>query len=117
MRLEEIILMLQRNLVFALSATIFICLVFFIVYQFIYLKKFAGDKRLKGKQVVVSLLFILYIVTVWALTLVNRGANYEGSVNLALFSSYREAWYDFSLRGWQYIYFNIAMAIMGQRIG
>ena len=111
LRLEEIILMLQRNLVFALSATIIICLVFFIVYRFIYLKKFAGDKRLKGKQVVVSLLFILYIVSVCALTLLNRGANYEGSVNLALFSSYREAWYDFSVRDWQYIYFNIAMFV------
>lgn len=111
MRLEEIILMLQRNLLFALNATIIICLVLFIMYRFIYLKKFAGNKRLKGKQVVVSLLFILYIVSVCELTLLNRGAHYEGSVNLALFSSYREAWYDFSLRGWQYIYFNIAMFV------
>ena len=111
MRLEEIILMLQRNFVLALSATIIICLGFFIVYRFIYLKKFAGDKRLKGKQVFISLLFILYIVSVCALTLLNRGANYEGSVNLALFSSYREAWYDFSVRDWQYIYFNIAMFV------
>lgn len=111
MRLEEIIQMLQRNLVFALSATIIICLIVFILYRFIYLKKFAGDKRLKGKQVIVSVLFILYIVSVCALTLLNRGANYEGSVNLALFSSYREAWYDFSVRDWQYIYFNIAMFV------
>lgn len=74
-------------------------------------KKFAGDKRLKGRQVIVSLLFILYILSVCALTLLNRGANYEGSVNLALFSSYREAWYDFSVRDWQYIYFNIAMFV------
>ena len=111
MRLEEIIQMLQRNLLFALSATIIICLVLFIVYRFIYLKKFAGDKRLKGRQVIVSLLFILYILSVCALTLLNRGANYEGSVNLALFSSYREAWYDFSVRDWQYIYFNIAMFV------
>ena len=111
LRLEEIILMLQRNLMFALSATIIICLAFFIVYRFVYLKKFAGDKRLKGKQVIVSLLFIIYIVSVCSLTLVNRGANYEGSVNLALFSSYREAWYDFSVRDWQYIYFNIAMFV------
>lgn len=111
MRLEEIIQMLQRNLVFALSATIIICLMFFILYRFIYLKKFAGDKRLNGKQVGVSVLFILYIVLVCALTLLNRGAIYAGSVNLALFSSYREAWYDFSVRGWQYIYFNIAMFV------
>lgn len=111
MRLEEIIQMLQRNLVFALSATIIICLIVFILYRFIYLKKFAGDKRLKGKQGIVSVLFILYIVSVCALTLLNRGANYEGSVNLSLFSSYREAWYDFSVRDWQYIYFNIAMFV------
>lgn len=111
MKLEEIIVMLQRNLVFALSVTIIICLVFFIVYRFIYLKKFMGDKRLKGKQVIVSSLFILYILSVCALTLLNRGAYYEGSVNLALFSSYREAWYDFSVLDWQYIYFNIAMFV------
>ena len=111
MRLEDIISMLQRNFVFALSATSIICFVFFIGYRCIYLKKFAGDKRLNGKQVVVSLLFILYIVSVCALTLLDRGANYDGSVNLALFSSYREAWYNFSVRDWQYIYFNIAMFV------
>ena len=110
MRLEEIIQMLQRNLVFALSTAIIICLIIFILYRFIYLKKFASNKRLKGNQIVVALLFIVYIVAVCSLTLLNR-ANYEGSVNLALFSSYREAWYDFSLRDWQYIYFNIAMFV------
>ena len=103
--------MLQRNVVFTLSTTIIICFILFIVYRFVYLKKWAGSKRLLGKQIIVSFLFILYIVAVCALTLLNRGANYEGSVNLALFSSYREAWYNFSLRDWQYIYFNIAMFV------
>lgn len=111
MRLEEVVQLLQRNLVFALNTAIIICLIIFILYRFIYLKKFAGNKQLKGKQIVVALLFIVYIVAVCSLTLLNRGANYEGSVNLALFSSYREAWYNFSLRDWQYIYFNIAMFV------
>lgn len=111
MRLEEIINMLQRNLMLALSATVFICFVIFILYRFVYLKKYANSKRLAGKQMIVYTLFILYIVAVCALTLLNRGANYEDSVNLALFSSYREAWYKFSLRDWQYIYFNITMFV------
>lgn len=111
MRLEEIIQMLQRNLLFAVIVTAIICLLVFIFYRFVYLKKFAGDKRLKRKQLIGLTLFSVYIVSVCALTLLNRGIYYEGSVNLALFSSYREAWYEFSLRDWQYIYFNIAMFV------
>jgi glycopeptide antibiotics resistance protein len=111
MRVEEIILMLQRNVMFALTMTIIVGLIIFLGYRFIYLKKFGGSKRLSTKQWVVFVLFTLYVVTVCTLTLLNRGANYGGSSNLSLFSSYREAWYNFSLRGWQYIYFNILMFV------
>lgn len=111
MRLEEIISMLQRNLMLGISFTFIVALVFLVGYRYIYLKRFAGNRRLTGKQLVVFLLFTVYVITVCALTLLSRGANYEGSVNLALFSSYRDAWYSFSVRDWQYIYFNIAMFV------
>lgn len=111
LRLEEIMHMLQRNLLFAVIVTAIICLISFLFYRFIYVRKFASDRRWNEKQLIGYMLFVVYIVCVCALTLLNRGVHYEGSVNLALFSSYREAWYEFSLRDWQYIYFNIAMFV------
>ena len=96
---------------FALTMTFIVGLIIFLGYRFLYLKMFGGSKRLSTKQWVVFVLFTLYVVTVCTLTLLNRGANYGGSSNLSLFSSYREAWYNFSLRGWQYIYFNILMFV------
>ena len=96
---------------FALTMTVIVALIIFLGYRFLYLKVFGGTKRFTKKQWVVSILFTLYVVTVCALTFLNRGATFEGNMNLSLFSSYREAWYKFSLRGWQYIYFNILMFV------
>lgn len=111
MRVEDILLMLQRNFMFALTMTVIVGLIIFLGYRFLYLKMFGGTKRFTKKQWFVSILFTLYVVTVCALTFLNRGATFEGNMNLSLFSSYREAWYNFSLRGWQYIYFNILMFV------
>lgn len=111
MRLEDIVSLLRGNVFFAISITIIVGVVLFVGYRFIYLKWLGGKKSLTTKQIIVFSLFISYMMSVCALTLLNRGSNYQGSVNLVLFSSYREAWYNFSVRDWQYIYFNILMFV------
>ena len=111
MRLDDIVSLLRENFIFAFSITIILGVVLFVCYRFIYLKWLGGKKSWTTKQIVVFLLFVIYMMTVCALTLLNRGSNYQDSVNLALFSSYREAWYNLSVRAWQYIYFNILMFV------
>lgn len=111
LKLEEIVRMLQQNLLLGLVATAIICLILFISYRYIYVRKFSKGHRVSRKKMFLFTLLILYITSVCALTLLSRGANYNGIVNLALFSSYREAWYTFSLRNWEYIYFNILMFV------
>ena len=56
-------------------------------------------------------MFIGYVIMVIGVTFLNRGSNYQGGMDLSLFSSYREAWYSFSARHWQSLYLNIFMFI------
>ncbi|WP_342509664.1 VanZ family protein [Sporosarcina sp. FSL K6-2383] len=56
-------------------------------------------------------MFIGYVIMVIGVTFLNRGSNFQGSMNLSFFTSYREAWYDFSVRDWQFLYLNIFMFV------
>lgn len=111
LRIEEITEMLERHITVALSMTVLVALLFYAGYRIVYLKWLKGMRRLSMWQLSLLFVFMLYVVTVCALTLLGRGSNFSGSVNLHLFSSYVEAWHHFSLRDWQYIYFNIAMFV------
>ncbi|MEO4055194.1 VanZ family protein [Solibacillus sp. CAU 1738] len=112
MRLQEIIGILRGNIFFAFSALIVLSILFLIAYYVIY-KKFLGEKKgINKKRFLLVGLFLSYLLMVLGVTFLNRGANnFSGSVNLSLFSSYREAWYLFSVRHWQFIYFNILMFV------
>lgn len=107
MRLQDIVYMLRGNLMFATSITIVVGIVIYVGYR----KLLGGKKQWTAKQVLVIALFSVYMMTVFALTFLSRGANFNGSTNLSLFSSYREAWYNFSVTDWQYIYFNMLMFV------
>lgn len=50
-----------------------------------------------------------YSIMVLGVTFLSRGSHFTGSMNLRLFSSYKEAWNEFSFRAWQYIILNIFM--------
>lgn len=111
LRKEEIFLLLKNNLLLAMSITLIAVVILFIMYRFIYIKKAPQNRRLKPRQLIIPLLFVIYVFSVIALTLFRHYTGYEKIINLALFSSYQEAWYQFSTRAWQYIYFNIALFI------
>lgn len=44
-------------------------------------------------------------------TFIGRNPGLQGGIELSLFASYREAWYNFSIRNWQFLYFNILMFV------
>jgi glycopeptide antibiotics resistance protein len=111
MRLQEIISTVREYFFLALIAVIFLGIIFFLGYFIVYKKIFGGKKNLSKKQLLLGGLFISYIIMVIGVTFLNRGANYQDRMELSFLSSYREAWYSFSVRHWQFVYLNILMFV------
>ncbi|MFE4895537.1 VanZ family protein [Peribacillus butanolivorans] len=111
MRLQEIIGIVREYFFLALIAVIVLGIIFFLGYFIVYRKLFGGKKRLAKKQLLLRGLFIGYVIMVIGVTFLNRGPSYHGGMDLSFFSSYREAWYSFSVRNWQFVYLNIFMFV------
>ena len=110
MRLSEIIGMGQAYLFQALILVGGIGLCFLLAYVFIYKKAMKGDKRLSKKMLLLAVIFTCYLFVVLGATL-GRGAYYEAQIHWHPFSSYKEAWNNFSIIEWRNIILNIFMFI------
>ncbi|WHY86776.1 VanZ family protein [Neobacillus novalis] len=111
MRLQEIIGIVREYFFLALIALIVLGIIFFIGYFIVYKKLLRGKKRLSKKQLLFGGLFTGYVIMVIGVTFLNRGSNFQGGMELSFLSSYREAWYSFSVRHWQFVYLNIFMFV------
>lgn len=80
-------------------------------YFYVYRKLLGGKKKFTIKQIILGFAFAGYIIMVIGVTFLNRGAHFEGTVNLHLLSSYRDAWNGFTLMGWQQLILNILMFV------
>ncbi|WP_341348358.1 VanZ family protein [Paenibacillus sp. FSL H3-0469] len=74
----------------------------------IYRKK-GGKRKLPLKKGITVLLLIMWFGIVMVLTTFSRGQNFEGWINLRLFSGYLSAWHQWSLSEFQLIIFNMLM--------
>lgn len=74
----------------------------------VYRKK-GGTKKLPLTKSITMLLLIMWFGIVMVLTTFSRGQNFEGWVNLRLFSGYLSAWHQWSLSEFQLIIFNMLM--------
>ncbi|WP_066229071.1 VanZ family protein [Metabacillus fastidiosus] len=110
MRLQEIIDIVKEYFFLALIAVIVLAIIFFLGYFIGYRKLFRGEKSLPKKQLLIGGLFTGYVIMIIGVTFLNRGSNIQG-MNLSFFSTYREAWYSFSLRSWQFLTLNIFMFV------
>lgn len=111
MRLQEIIGIVGEHFFLALIAVITLGVIFFIGYFILYRKLFGGKRRFLKKQLPLVGLFTGYVIMVIGVTFLNRGTNYVGGMELSFLSSYREAWYSFSVRHWQFVLLNIFMFV------
>ncbi|MEK5391484.1 VanZ family protein [Margalitia sp. FSL K6-0131] len=111
MRLQEIIGIVREYFFLALIAVIVLGIVFILGYYIVYKNLFKGKGSLYKKQLLLGGLFIGYIIMVIGVTFLNRGPAYHDRMDLSFLSSYREAWYSFSVRLWQYEYLNIFMFV------
>ncbi|MBO1910578.1 VanZ family protein, partial [Microvirga sp. 3-52] len=111
MRLEEIIGIVREYFSLALLAVIALGMIYFLIYFIVYKRLFKGKRTLPKKQMLLLGMFMGYVIMVIGVTFLIRGPNYHSGIDLSLFSSYREAWYQFSIRHWQFIYLNIFMFV------
>ncbi|WP_340025435.1 VanZ family protein [Paenibacillus sp. FSL K6-1096] len=74
----------------------------------VYRKK-GGTRKLPLKKSITVLLLIMWFGIVMVLTTFSRGQNFEGWINLRLFSGYFSAWNQWSLSEFQLIIFNMLM--------
>lgn len=111
MRTEEIIGIVREYFFLALMAVIILGIIFFLVYFIVNKKLSREGKVLSKRKLLLVAAFVGYVIMVVGVTFLNRGSHYEGSIDLSLFASYREAWYSSSVRAWQFIYLNILMFV------
>lgn len=105
----DIIQIIMDNLMIALVAVVVFAITLSAIYYVIYKKYLKGVKQLPVKTIVKGGLLGGYLLMVLGVTFFNRGGMHEKSINLAFFSSYREAWYRWDTLSWQSIYLNIFM--------
>lgn len=92
----------------ALINVIGLSILYYIAFL-IYKKVFHGKKNLTKKQWAVLVLISGWLFVVLGLTVFSRGANFTGSINITFFTSYINAWNQWSLEEFQLIIFNMLM--------
>lgn len=111
MRIEEIVGIVREYFFLALIAVITLGIILILIYFIVYKNLLKGKKKFSKKKLLLLVMFSGYVIMVIGVTFLNRGSNYNAGMEFSLFSSYREAWYSFSVRHWQFIYLNIFMFI------
>lgn len=74
-----------------------------------YKKLLHGKQTITRTQAVCAGLLLCWLILVFCLTSLSRGANFTGSLNLDFFSGYRSAWNSWSVSELQLILFNMLM--------
>ncbi|MFC5605013.1 VanZ family protein [Sporosarcina koreensis] len=111
MRIQELIGIAREYFMLVMVAIVFLGIVFVFGYFIVYKKLFKGKKRIRPQQLLIGGLLVGYVVMVIGVTFLNRGGSYPGRIDLTLFSSYKEAWYRFGVRHWQFVILNIVMFV------
>ena len=106
MRISEIIELLKE---YVLLGVVAIAL-FIVGYKIIYQKLMKGTKTISKPKLVLYGISICYILVVKGATFLNRGAGY-GTINLHLFSSYKQAYNQMQISLFRNIILNILLFV------
>ena len=110
MRISTVIQLAMQYILVGIIGSIFVIGLFLIGYFLVYKKLMKGSKKLKLSKIALCSIFLIYITVVLGATIGSRVSNYS-SVNLHLFSSYKDAYNNFSLGEWRNIILNILMFV------
>ena len=110
MRISAVIQLARQYMLLGIIASIVIVTLFLIGYFLVYRKLMKGTKKLKASKVGLWSIFLIYMIVVLGATIGDRVSGYE-SINLHLFSSYKDVYNNFSLGEWRNIILNILMFV------
>ena len=110
MRISTVIQLAMQYMLVGIIGSIFVIGLFLIGYFLVYKRLMKGSKKLKLSKIALCSIFLIYITVVLGATIGSRVSNYS-SVNLHLFSSYKDAYNNFSLGEWRNIILNILMFV------
>ena len=111
MRILSVIQLARQYILLGSIGLIFAIALFLAGYFIVYKICLKGKKKLKISKVALLSVFFIYIIVVLGATLGSRVSTDYESINIHLFSSYREAWNNFSLGSWRNIILNILMFV------
>ncbi|WP_210340933.1 VanZ family protein [Alkalicoccobacillus gibsonii] len=109
MTADTIFSLIKDHFTTSLMGIIMLALLFSIAYFLVYKKLLRGTASISIKPTIVTFMLVGYILMVLGVTVFSRGSYYAGSIDLTLFSSYVEAWNEFSVKSWQFVILNIVM--------
>ena len=110
MRISAVIQLARQYMLLGIISSIVIVTLFLIGYFLVYRKLMKGTKKLKASKVGLWSIFLIYMIVVLGATIGDRVSGYE-SINLHLFSSYKDVYNNFSLGEWRNIILNILMFV------
>lgn len=115
MRISDVVSIGMEALIFAVAAGVFFAVVWAVFYKIVYKKLMHGKKQISIGKMAWICIFAVYILAVLFVTLfrgkMGYAGIYNGMVNWKPFSSYKDAWYKFSMREWRNLILNICMFI------
>lgn len=111
LRISAVIQLARQYVLLGIVGLVFAISLFLFGYFVVYKKILKGTKKLNIKKVALFSIFFIYIVVVLGATLVHRMSTEYSSINMHLFSSYKEAWNNFSSGSWRNIILNILMFV------
>ena len=104
MRISDIMRLGKSAIIFATIVVAFLAIIWLLGYKMIYKKILHGKKQISIGRIGLVCVLAVYIVVVLYVTLLRGGIGFGGfeyRANFKPFSSYKEAWYNFSAREWR----------------
>lgn len=114
MRISDIMRLAKSAIIFATIVVAFLAIIWLLGYKMIYKKILHGKKQISIGRIGLVCVLAVYIVVVLYVTLLRGGIGFGGfeyRANFKPFSSYKEAWYNFSAQEWRNLIFNICMFV------
>lgn len=114
MRISDIMRLGKSAIIFATIVVAFLAIIWLLGYKMIYKKILHGKKQISIGRIGLVCVLAVYIVVVLYVTLLRGGIGFGGfeyRANFKPFSSYKEAWYNFSAQEWRNLILNICMFV------
>lgn len=111
MRFSSVIRLAQQYFLLGMIGLVIGIALFLFGYFVVYRRLLKGTKKLKMSKVALLSILFIYIVIVFGATIGDRVSTDSKSLSMHLFSSYKDAWNNFSPGAWRNIILNILMFV------